>query len=158
MKHGHARRGRETPTYVTWKHMRRRCYSSICKDFKFYGARGIKICRRWRSFANFLADMGEKPPGLTIDREDNDGNYEPTNCRWATRADQVKTKRGNFVKGMQGRRGADAPWAKLSASDVAEIRLLRGKLSQKKIGNRYGVCQSMVCQIHAGTTWRVFPA
>ena len=70
--------------------MRQRCRDPKSRWFKNYGGRGVSVCERWlNSFSAFLADMGEPPPGLTLDRwPNNDGNYEPGNCRWATRAEQ----------------------------------------------------------------------
>jgi len=83
-----------TPTYRSWSNMKIRCYSESHKQFKDYGGRGIYVCDRWvDSFSNFLEDMGERPDGLTLDRIDCDGIYEPSNCRWATRVEQQANKR-----------------------------------------------------------------
>lgn len=86
--------GAGTPEYIIWKKMRQRCLGLNDKDYDYYGGRGITICRRWDNFSSFLKDMGVRPtPKHSIDRIDNDGNYEPSNCRWATKTEQSSNKR-----------------------------------------------------------------
>jgi hypothetical protein len=94
--HGHKRRakvGGQSRTYTTWSCMKRRCQSVENSNYRFYGGRGIKVCERWQTFENFLADMGERPAGKTLDRIEVNGNYEPGNCKWSTHSEQVRNRR-----------------------------------------------------------------
>lgn len=82
-----------SPTYDIWVLMRQRCNNPAASGYEYYGGQGVTVCERWDSFENFLTDMGERPDGLTLDREDPTGNYEPRNCRWATWHTQNNNKR-----------------------------------------------------------------
>ncbi|MCK5606522.1 hypothetical protein KAR91_31760 [Candidatus Pacearchaeota archaeon] len=129
-----------TPLYAVWKDMRTRCYNPDAHAFKDYGARGITVCDRWKdSFLNFIADMGERPKGYTLERIDNDGNYIAKNCTWASRAQQARNRRNT----------------KLSEEKVAHIRRLsKGALSQARIARMFGVRRTTVCRILTGKRWK----
>lgn len=98
VKHGHTPRddnGKKapSPTYKSWRNLKKRCNNPNHTDYKDYGGRGIAVCERWSDFRNFLEDMGERPEGKTIDRKDNDGGYYKENCRWATAKEQRLNQR-----------------------------------------------------------------
>ena len=88
-KHGYY----NSRTYHTWEGMKQRCQNPNATRYESYGAVGVSVCERWQKFENFLEDMGERPKGKTLDRIDPFGNYEPSNCRWATYKEQVHNQR-----------------------------------------------------------------
>jgi len=90
-----------TVTRTVWKRMMQRCTDPSLSSYKNYGKRGIKVCDRWKVFTNFLEDMGFRPEKLTLDRINNDGNYEPGNCRWATMLEQAHNKRPRRPKAQK---------------------------------------------------------
>ncbi len=92
-RHGQARRSGYSGAYASWSNMMKRCTNSNFRFWKNYGGRGIKVCKRWLKFENFYADMKDRPTGLTLDRNDSNGNYEPENCSWASRIRQAQNQR-----------------------------------------------------------------
>jgi hypothetical protein len=96
---------------AVWRHMMQRCYDSKRYGYQWYGARGIKVCERWHDLVNFAADMGHPPEGLTLDRINNDGDYEPSNCRWASPKEQARNTRRNRYLEFRGQRKIMTEWA-----------------------------------------------
>jgi len=135
-KHGHTSNAKPTRTYITWQSMKRRCLNSSHKDYKHYGEKGITITPRWHDFSKFLADMGERPEGKTIDRIDNSKGYTKTNCRWATSIEQIRNSRT----------------PKLSPQKV--LTIFKDTRPQKNIAKKYGVSQACISLIKTRRTWR----
>lgn len=110
----HYNKSRRTPTYNAFFQSKNRCTNPNNERYKDYGGRGIKMCDRWSGvdgYKNFLEDMGERPQGMTLDRKDNEGNYEPDNCRWTTYQEQSLNKRAyksnrSGVKGVYRSKGS----------------------------------------------------
>ncbi len=93
----------KTPTYKTWLKMKERCGNPLATQYQWYGGKGVKVCERWRnSFENFLADMGVRPAGMSLDRIDNDKGYEAGNCRWATHKEQTLNQDKTIVISLDG--------------------------------------------------------
>jgi hypothetical protein len=126
--HGHAQNGRRTATYNAWKDMLTRCNCKTNKRYADYGGRGIQVCERWQKFTNFLADMGKRPDGMSLDRINNSLGYSPHNCRWATRSEQQRNRRGNHILEHDGEKQCVAAWAeRLSMKEsTIKTRLRRG--------------------------------
>lgn len=129
----------DTPTYRSWRAMINRCTNPKTDDWHNYGGRGIQVCERWiNSFENFLADMGERPAGKSIERVDNEWHYEPGNCVWATPIAQGRNRRTNVI----------------SLSTAARIREMRGRgVTGYRIAKQLGITQSIVSDVLHRKTW-----
>lgn len=131
--HGLTKGNEKSPEFNTWCHMKTRCLNKRCKSYPDYGGRGITICDRWlgpNGFPNFLADMGPKPKGgrYSIGRIDNDGNYEPGNCRWESDLEQAHNKRNSQKFTYNGRTLCISEWCREVGGDdsIIHMRLRRG--------------------------------
>lgn len=105
-KHGQSK----TKLYAVWAAMHDRCKRPTVRNYPNYGGRGIKVCERWSEFVAFRDDMGPRPPGGTLERNDTDGNYEPSNCRWATNKEQQSNRRDNVRITLLGRTQTATQW------------------------------------------------
>lgn len=122
-RHGESGKGRKTPEYLCWWSMKGRCFNPKNASFHRYGGRGITVCERWASsYLAFLEDMGRRPsPEHSIDRIDNDGNYEPGNCRWATKSEQGGNTSTNRILAMGGQKHLLCEWGKITGINEATI-------------------------------------
>jgi len=123
----------ERKTYTSWVCLNRRCFDTKHHKYKKYGKRGIQVCERWKNFENFFADMGNRPEGKTIDRINNDGNYEPNNCKWSTRKEQQNNKSNNVFLTYKGETKTIAQWGnKLNINYDTLYQRIRNKWDTKK--------------------------
>ncbi|MBB5508179.1 hypothetical protein [Paraburkholderia atlantica] len=123
-----------SPTAISHSAMMGRCLNPNDQAYDRYGGRGVTVCERWRKFENFLGDMGERPPGTSLDRIDVNGNYEPGNCRWATRNQQALNTRANKFIEFNGERLTHSEWcAKLGVKKTTFSRRVRKGWTIEKI-------------------------
>lgn len=115
----------DSPAWLTWKNMLDRCRNKSCASWENYGGRGIEVCKRWEIFENFYADMGERVGELTIERIDNEGNYEPGNCRWATHKQNMRNTRSNRKIEYQGESHTAGEWSGIMGINE---RTIKGRL------------------------------
>jgi len=122
-KHGCTKRGERTKEYNIWLHIKRRCTNPNTKNYKRWGGRGISICDRWaNSFDNFISDMGKCPEKKSIDRINNDGNYEPSNCRWATQIEQCNNTSINIKFNHNGETKTISEWSRYLSIPYTRLR------------------------------------
>jgi len=123
--------------YKTWRTMKARCENPAATGYSRYGGRGIYVCERWQSFQNFYADMGDAPPGMTLERIDNDGPYCPENVRWASRKEQVRNTRRTVLVAHNGQTRTLSEWCEDLGIDrhLAYDRLKRGWASERVFAN-----------------------
>lgn len=114
-----------TRIHDTWRGIMKRCNNPNEKSYKYYGGRGIRVCKRWYNISNFYKDMGQPDKGESIERIDNNGNYEPSNCKWATIIEQANNKRNNRLITIDGKTNSMAQWC-------------------RELGRKYGTVQGRI--------------
>lgn len=132
-----------TPEYKSWLAMVQRCSRPGTNGYERYAGRGIVVCDRWLTIENFITDMGPRPPGMTLERINNGGNYEPGNCRWATKKEQGRNKRNNRMITVGERTQCLSAWAEESGikGDTVEKRLNRGWPAERAVFEPVGSVQ-----------------
>lgn len=159
------------PEYSVYRQMLDRCYLETAPNFRFYGGKGITVCERWRrgtneltGFQAFMADMGPRPEGLTVERDDPFKPYEPSNCRWATWAEQHANRREHHLspferaqlrkKRSEQRQGERSPLALLTDAQVARMKAsIAAGARTSDLAKLYGVAPQTICGIKYGRNW-----
>lgn len=113
-----------TPTHVSWESMKTRCNGKSDPSYPRYGGKGIKVCKRWKSFDNFLFDMGERPTGMSLDRINNKGNYTPKNCKWSSKTEQQRNKNNNRLVTFKNKTQTLAAW-------IEELKINKATLTSR---------------------------
>ena len=133
---GKASKWVNSPTYHSWAGMKQRCSNPNHSAYENYGGRGIGYCARWESFENFLADMGEKPEGMEIDRKNNSKGYSPENCRWVPRLKNIMNRRCTKYLTVNGDRRTWVEWAEFAniTRGALKMRLKRGWSPEEAVG------------------------
>lgn len=121
--------------YRTWTTMKSRCSDPNATDFAIYGGRGISVCERWMKFDNFFSDMGQRPSGMSLDRINSNGNYEPGNCKWSNAREQALNKRNNRLITMWGFTFPSAKWASMYGlpTTTVHLRMKNGWCAERAI-------------------------
>ncbi len=138
-KHGHNKNGKQSKTYIVWSHMIQRCTNAYCKEYRYYGSRGIKVCKRWLKFENFLKDMGEAPDRYQIDRIENNKGYYTENCQWVTKKQQMRNKRDNHLITFEGKTRCMAEWS--------EIFNINYNTLQYRLNHRWSIQKALITPV-----------
>lgn len=135
------------PSYGIWVMMHQRCSNPKNKDYADYGARGITVCERWKEFPAFLADMGDKPNGMSLDRIVNSGNYEASNCQWSSQKSQMRNMRRNRMISISGETRCVSEWC--------EIKGISDSIVWSRIKNGWLPVEAILTPAHSPRGFRI---
>lgn len=148
LRHGHNRRGKTTKTYGVWLSMVARCKNPKGWSYKYYGGRGIKVCKEWEIFDNFLRDMGKSPDKMQLDRIDNSLGYNKENCRWASRITNANNRRDCRYLSFKGNRMTLTEWARY-------LNVPRGRISDRIDKLKWNLSEALTIKKYGNKTNRI---